>query len=230
MCIRDSPYGIYSWLLYLEGLLKTSIISNKIFTIKSTFGAHELSLFHYTLFLILELSYSKPLSRLKNEIYQSEPIAKLFKDGWINHAKQANDRVTVATKVKETEYHEVSDRGLYEDYYITRKYWHLYIQYVFQAYDKTNPREAVKDPQFVKYSLLAMDSCSYDKKMYFNYYEMHNELNKTGEVSEEDREIQRKHMEDVFSLHNEKEIRFNTILSPISVSYTHLTLPTTPYV
>ena len=211
--LKLHPYGMYGWLLYLERILKTSVISNKIFTIKSIFGAHQLSLYHYTLFLVLELSYEKNLSKLRDEIYHSEPITKLFKDGWINHSKQVNERVIVSSK--ETMCHELSNRGLYEDYYITRKYWHLYVQYVFQNYDKVNSKEAVRDPHFDKYSLLAMNSCSYDKKVYLNYYKMHNELNQTGEINEEEEEIQRKQMEDVFAVHNEKEVRFNTILNPI---------------
>ncbi len=63
----------------------------------------------------------------------------------------------------EDRFHEVHNNALCEDYYITRKYWHLYIQHVYATYDRVNAGPRIVQPEFAKYSLLAVDSCSFDR-------------------------------------------------------------------
>ncbi len=77
--------------------------------------------------------------------------------------KQSTSRVTTSSGTTNA-FHETNCAGLFEDYYITRKYWHIYIDYVFSACDMPNPGQTVaKGAEYSKYSLLALDVCSFDK-------------------------------------------------------------------
>lgn len=200
--IHENPYNLYCWLLYLKYLLKTSYISNKIFEIKSNFGSSELSLFHYIIFMLCELSYSNKIIEIPDTFYQPEKLHKLFKDGWRNHIKYSIDKVTTSNFEKtqnicENNIHLENCNKLFEDYYITKKYWKIYVKY------------GVNNAEFEKYQLLYLNICSYGKSAYLEYYK------KKAEKIDKLSENERKELEGIFSLQNEKEIRFNSIINPI---------------